>query len=160
MNWPSWLLWGFAATVVLTSIMSGSQGLGMTRMNLPYLLGTMLTPNRDRAKLAGIGIHFLNGWIFSLLYVAAFHAVGFAAWWLGALIGLVHSAFVLTAGMASLPGLHPRMANEQHGPAVVPQLEPPGFLALHYGPQTPISVVVAHAIFGGILGGFYSLGGG
>jgi hypothetical protein len=53
MNVGSWLLWGFVSTVVLTAILAGSQGLGMTRMNIPYLLGTMFTPNRDRAKLYG-----------------------------------------------------------------------------------------------------------
>ncbi|HYY35379.1 MAG TPA: hypothetical protein VE867_03300 [Candidatus Binatia bacterium] len=39
---------------MLESILAGSQGLGVTRMNVPYLLGTMFTPNRDRAKLIGI----------------------------------------------------------------------------------------------------------
>jgi hypothetical protein len=156
MNWGSWLLWGFVSTVVLTTIIAGSQGLGMTRMNLAYLLGTMFTANRDRAKLVGILVHFVNGWIFSLIYIAAFHAWGIAAWWLGALIGFVHASFVLTVGMPALPGLHPRMANEQYGPTVVRQLEPPGFLALHYGIQTPISVLIAHLVFGAILGAFYS----
>ena len=37
-NWSSWLLWGFASTVVLTTTLAGSQGLGFTRMNVPYLL--------------------------------------------------------------------------------------------------------------------------
>lgn len=69
MNWGSWLLWGFVSTVVLTTLMAGSQGLGQSRMNLPYLLGTMFTPNRDRAKVVGILVHFINGWLFSLLYV-------------------------------------------------------------------------------------------
>ncbi len=156
MNWGSWLLWGFVSTVVLTTIIAGSQGLGMTRMNLAYLLGTMFTANRDRAKLVGILVHFVNGWIFSLIYIAAFHAWGIAAWWLGALVGFVHASFVLTVGMPALPGLHPRMANEQYGPTVVRQLEPPGFLALHYGIQTPISVLIAHLVFGAILGAFYS----
>jgi uncharacterized membrane protein YagU involved in acid resistance len=156
MNWGSWLLWGFVSTVVLTTIIAGSQGLGMTRMNLAYLLGTMFTANRDRAKLVGILVHFVNGWMFSLIYIAAFHAWGIAAWWLGALIGFVHASFVLTVGMPALPGLHPRMANEQYGPTVVRQLEPPGFLALHYGIQTPISVLFAHLIFGAILGAFYT----
>ena len=155
MNWPSWLLWGFVSTVVLTAILGGSQGLGFTRMNLPYLLGTMITPNRDRAKLIGVVVHFVNGWMFSLVYVAAFHAWGLATWWLGALTGLVHALFVLTVLMPVLPAMHPRMANEQYGPTVVRQLEPPGFLALHYGMQTPISVVVAHIVFGAILGAFY-----
>jgi uncharacterized membrane protein YagU involved in acid resistance len=155
MNWGSWLLWGFASTVVLTSILAGSQGLGMTRMNVPYLLGTMITPDRDRAKLIGILLHFVNGWVFSLLYVAAFQAVGRATWWFGALIGFVQAIFILAVAFPALPALHPRMANEQYGPTVARQLEPPGFLGLHYGIRTPISVLIAHMIFGVLLGTFY-----
>lgn len=155
MSWGGWLVWGFAATVLLTAIMAGSQGLGLTRMNLPYLLGTMITPDRDRAKTIGVALHLVNGWVFSLVYVAAFAVWGGPAWWKGALIGLVHALFVLTAGMAALPGLHPRMASERRGPTVVRGLEPPGFLALHYGLRTPISVVLAHLLFGIVLGAFY-----
>jgi hypothetical protein len=36
------------------------------------------------------------------------------------------------------------------------QLEPPGFLALNYGFQTPVSVIIAHIVFGVILGAFYT----
>ncbi len=155
MSIPSWLVWGFAATVVLTTIMYATQSLGVTRMNIPYLLGTMFTPSRDRAKLIGVLMHFINGWIFSLIYVAAFHVWGGPTWWRGVIIGLVHASFVLAVGMPVMPALHPRMANEQYGPTVVRQLEPPGFFALHYGVRTPISVLAAHAIFGAILGTFY-----
>jgi hypothetical protein len=155
MNLSSWLVWGFAGTVVLTTVMAGSQGMRMTRMNIPFLLGTMLTPNRDRAKPIGVVMHLLNGWLFSLIYVAAFHAVGRPSIWFGMLIGAVHALFVLAVGMPILPGLHPRMASEQQGPTAVRQLEPPGFFAMHYGIQTPVSVLVAHLIFGAILGGFY-----
>ena len=87
--------------------------------------------------------------------MAAFHAIGRSTWWFGALIGLVQAIFVLTVALSILPALHPRMANEQRGPTVVKQLEPPGFLGLHYGIRTPISVLVAHAVFGAILGAFY-----
>ncbi len=158
MNAGSWLLWGFVATVVLTTLMAASQALHLTRMSLPYMLGTMLTPSRDRAKLYGFGIHVVNGWIFSLLYVLAFEAWGRASVPRGAAIGVVHAAFVLTAGMQILPGLHPRMASEAQGPTVTRQLEPPGFLALHYGVRTPVSVLVAHAVFGAVLGAFYAVG--
>lgn len=157
MNVGSWMLWGFVATIALTTLMAASQGLGLTRMSLPYMLGTMLTPHRDRAKLFGFGVHLVDGWIFSLIYVAAFHSWGIATWWLGALVGVVHAAFVLTFGMRFLPGLHPRMASEQQGPTVSRQLEPPGFLALNYGYQTPATVVVAHVVFGAVLGAFYAL---
>lgn len=157
MNVGGWLLWGFVATVALTAILSACQGLGMTRMATPYLLGTMFTPNRDRAKAVGLIAHFVNGWIFSLIYVFAFHSWGEATWWLGMITGLVHASFVLTAGLPLLPAFHPRMANEQQGPTVVRQLEPPGFLALHYGPRTPLAIVAAHLVYGAILGGFYTL---
>jgi hypothetical protein len=155
MNWGSWLVWGFASTVVLTTLVSGSQGLGLTRMSLPYLLGTMITPSRDRARVYGIGLHLMNGWIFSLVYVAAFHATHLFTWWFGAAIGLVHGMFVLVVAMPAMPGLHPRMASETRGPTVVRQLEPPGFMARNYGIRTPISALVSHVIFGAILGLFY-----
>jgi hypothetical protein len=155
MSVGSWLLWGFAATVVLTTIMAGSQRLGLTRMNIPYMLGTLVTPNRDRAKILGIAIHLVNGFLFSLIYVAAFHSWGSASIGLGALVGLVHALFVLAVGLPALPGMHPRMASESHGPEAVEQLEPPGFFGMHYGVQTPLSVLVAHLVFGGILGAFY-----
>lgn len=155
MNLLSWMVWGFASTIALTTILAGSQGLGVTRMNIPYLLGTIVTPNRDRAVVLGIAVHVVNGWIFSLGYVAAFHAWGGPSWWKGALIGAVHAAFVLAALMPALPGMHPRMASETQGPTAFRQLEPPGFLALHYGRRTPISVFVAHVLFGVILGTFY-----
>jgi hypothetical protein len=155
MSVGSWLLWGFVGTVVLTTIMAASQGLRLTRMNLPYMLGTMFTPSRDRAKLLGFVVHVANGWMFSLLYVVAFEAWGTATVWLGAAIGFVHAAFVLTAGMRIVPGLHPRMASEEQGPSVTRQLEPPGFLALNYGVRTPLTTLAAHLVFGAILGAFY-----
>jgi hypothetical protein len=156
MRWSSWLVWGFAATVVLTTVLAGSQGLGITRMNIPYMLGTIFTPNRDRAKVYGVLFHLLNGWIFSLVYVAGLHASGVFTWWFGAAIGFVHGSFVLAVGMPVLPGMHPRMASEIQGPTVVRQLEPPGFLAMNYGIRTPLSALVAHVIFGAVIGAFYS----
>jgi uncharacterized membrane protein YagU involved in acid resistance len=157
MNWHGWLLWSFVATLALTSVMAGSQGLHLARMNLPYMLGSMFTPSRQRAKVIGFVLHLLNGWIFSLAYVAAFHSWGRATWWAGAAIGLVQAIFVLTVGVSLLPSLHPRMASEEKGPTVTRQLEPPGFLALNYGYQTPVSVLLAHVIYGAILGAFYSM---
>ena len=157
MNLRSGVLWGFVGTVFLTGLMSGSQGLGLTRMSLPFMLGTMFTADRDRARLVGIGVHLLNGWLLAAIYAAAFHSWRRATWWLGTGIGLVHGLFVLLVVMPLMPGLHPRMANEQRGPDPTRQLEPPGFLALNYGRRTPISVILAHLAYGGILGAFYRL---
>ena len=156
MSWLGWLVWGFASTLVLTMLMAGSQSLGLTRMNIPHMLGTMFTANRDRALLYGVLLHMVNGWAFAMAYVGIFHATRTFGWWFGALVGLVHGAFVVTVLMPTMPALHPRMASELHGPTTVKQLEPPGFLGLNYGFRTPISVVIAHVVFGALLGGLYS----
>jgi hypothetical protein len=156
MNLGHALYWGFAGTIVLTTLMAGSRGLGLTRMDLPFMLGTMFTPNRDKAKWLGITIHTLNGWAFAFLYIAAFQLTGMSTWWFGAAIGLVHAMFILLVGVRLLPGFHPRMADELRGPDPTRQLEPPGYLALHYGRGTPITTIVAHVIYGAILGLFYT----
>jgi uncharacterized membrane protein YagU involved in acid resistance len=157
MNKRSVSLWGFVGTVVLTTILDGSQRLGLTRINFPFMLGTMLSPDRDRARLVGFGMHFVNGWIFASVYAAAFESWRRASWWLGSAIGLVHALYVLVVAMPALPAMHPRMANEQQGPTPTRQLEPPGFMALNYGRRTPLSVILAHLVYGGILGAFYQL---
>lgn len=157
MNTRSIGLWGFVSTLILTSLMAASQALGLTRMNLPYMLGTMVTPNRDRAKLLGFGMHLVNGWLFASLYAAAFQSWRRATWWLGAAIGLAHALVVLVATVPLLPGLHPRMASEEQGPTPTRQLEPPGFMALNYGRRTPLSVILSHLVYGSILGAFYRL---
>jgi uncharacterized membrane protein YagU involved in acid resistance len=159
MNASGILLWGFAATIVLTTIMSAAQWLGLTRMSIPLMLGTMFTGNRDRAPFVGFLVHLMNGWIFASVYAAAFEAWGRASWWIGAGVGLVHVAAVLVAMMPMMPGIHPRMASERRGPTPTRQLQPPGVLALNYGRRTPLVAVLAHLVYGAMLGAFDPLGG-
>lgn len=157
MDIGSWLVWGFAATLLLTSLMAGSQAVGWSRMNLPYMLGTMFTENRDRAKILGFLFHLANGWIFSLIYIATFQQLGEATWYWGAAIGFVHGTFVLVGLMPNLPAIHPHMADEQQPSITRARLEPPGYLGLNYGVETPISVMTAHIAFGILLGFFYRM---
>jgi hypothetical protein len=158
-NWTSWLLSGFVATLALSTLLATSQGFGLTRMNLPYLIGTFVIPQREKAKFYGFVVHLLLGWVFSILYVWIFETRHLANWWFGMLLGLAHALMVLTLGMSLMPGIHPRMASEQHGPNADRQLEPPGFMALNYGIRTPVSVFLAHAVFGAVLGSLYHLAG-
>ena len=157
MNVPSWLLWGFVATLALTILSMGAEGAGLTRMSYADLLGLAFTPNRDRAKVVGFATHMVLGLAYSLVYVLIFQAIDAAGWWRGSLLGIAQGFFVLIVVMKLLPALHPRMASEQSGPSAKRVLEPPGFLALHYGVQTPLVVLLSHGFYGAILGGFYRL---
>jgi uncharacterized membrane protein YagU involved in acid resistance len=146
------LLCSLLATAVLTTLLSGSQGIGLTRISLPFVLGSVFTPDRNRAYVAGFAIHFLNGWLFSLGYLEVFTTFGWSGWWEGAAVGLFHGIFVLVVLMPLLPNVHPRMATEDYGPSPTRQLEPPGFLALNYGRRTPVVTLLAHVVYGAILG--------
>ena len=155
MNLPSILLWGFAATVVLTTLTLAGQSLGLTRLDIPFIIGTMVTADRDRAKVIGYAMHLFNGWIVAVVYALFFENVHMATWWFGALIGSVQGVIVVVAILPLLPGVHPRMVSDFRGPEPTRLLEPPGFLSTNYGRATPFITILAHAIYGAILGTFY-----
>lgn len=156
MNIVNLILWGFAATIVLTTIMTGSKAFGITRIDLPFMLGTLFTSNRNNAPWIGFLTHLVFGWLFAFIYGAAFESSGNSTWWFGLSIGFVHGTFVLTVGLVVLNYIHPRMASPFQGPTPTKQLEPPGFLALNYGKGTPLITLLAHLIYGIILGVFYN----
>ena len=155
MNVPSILLWGFAATVVLTALTILGQSLGLTRIDIPFILGTMFSADRDRARVFGIAMHMVNGWLFAVVYALFFENMHTATWWFGALIGAAQGLFVVVALLPVLPGLHPRMVSDFRGPEPARLLEPPGFLAQNYGRLTAPVMLVTHAVYGGVLGMFY-----
>ena len=57
---------GFVGTLVLTTILRAASELRRTRIDLPFLLGTMVTADRKRAKALGYLMHFFFGFAFSL----------------------------------------------------------------------------------------------
>jgi hypothetical protein len=157
MNLNSVTLWGFVATLVLTTVMASSEGLGVSRISLPLMVGSIFTGNRGVANIVGFFAHLVFGWSFALVYALIFESWGRATWWSGALLGVFHGLIVLVGFMPLLPYIHPRMASEYQGPEPTRALEPPGFLGLNYGRRTPLITLLAHLIYGTIIGAFYHL---
>jgi len=149
------LVGGVVGTIVLTSGLRVAQELGVTRMDIPLLLGTIFTDRRDSASVIGYVIHFFNGLLFALAYYGVFRAVGHAGWLFGAALGLVHAA--LAGGLlltVLLPAVHPRMGTPWTDAEETPLLEAPGFLLANYGRRTVIWTLFGHIVFGAIVGGF------
>jgi hypothetical protein len=151
-NYGQLLLWGLLATVVMTTVLQASQGLGLSRLSLPFLVGTMLTARRGRANVLGFVMYALGGWVFEVIYLAFFIAIRHGNWWIGLLFGVAHGVVLLVAVLPLISYIHPRMANEYDGPTHTQRLEPPGFVGLNYGYRTPLSVVVAQAAYGVVIG--------
>ena len=151
------LIWGFAATAALSGVMFGAQRMGYSRLSIPFLIGTIFTGDRSAAHALGLVVYLLGGWLFAFVYYFIFASIGRAGWDLGLLIGAVHGAVLLVMLLPLLPYVHPRMASEYEGPIRGRRLQPPGFLALNYGYRTPLTTIVAHALYGLILGAMVSL---
>lgn len=146
---------GLAGTVVLTTLLRAAGEFGLTRIDLPFLLGTAVTSDRVRAKAVGYALHFVFGLLFALAYYAFFVVLGAAGVLLGAVFGLVHALFAGTALVnVLLPVVHPRMGTGFDAAGSAPLLEPPGFMLLNYGRETPLVNIVAHVAYGAIVGGF------
>jgi hypothetical protein len=149
---------GFAGTIVLTTTLRAANELNLTRIDLPFLLGTAFSTDRSRAKALGYLLHFVAGAAFALIYYLTFLAIGHSGWWLGAAFGVVHGVFSGTALVSTLlPLVHPHMGTPSTAAPSVALLEPPGFLMLNYGLQTPLVTLVAHVAYGALVGGFMSM---
>ncbi len=154
MDWQGWATFGFGATVALTAVLVAAQLAGLTRMDIPMMLGTVFVEDPDRARVVGFFIHLANGQAFALLYASAFSLLGEANLWLGGFFGGLHGFAALTLIVPLLPGIHPRMASTRAGPSARNVLEPPGLFGLNYGSETPLVTLVAHVLYGAFLGMF------
>ncbi len=154
------LVGGLLGTVVLTTMLRAASELRLTRMDIPFLLSTAFSGDRRRAKAIGYLLHFLAGLVFALVYWAAFSVLDEASWWLGGLFGLVHAAFAGAALVTVLlPVVHPLMGSNATSARSTPLLEPPGFMLVNYGSQTPVVSVAAHVAYGMIVGTVISVAG-
>ena len=154
------VVWGALAggAVGGTLVQAGvrlAQELGWTRMDIPFLLGTMFTENRRVAAVAGYFMHLVISLVFALLYAAVFLATGLTTWWFGLALGVVQAAFIGGA-MANLllPAVHPRMGTPWTDAEETPLLEPPGYLLFNYGRSTMLISLVLQLAFGAIVGAF------
>jgi hypothetical protein len=152
MDWAGWAIFGLIATAALTALMTGAQLAGLTRLDIPLMLGTIAVADPDRARVAGFFIHLVNGQAFALGYAAVFAALEEATWWSGAMLGALHGAVALLVIVPMLPGIHPHMASERAGLAAGAVVEPPGLMALNYGRETPLVTMLAHLAYGVALG--------
>jgi hypothetical protein len=151
---------GFLGTLVLTTTLRAANELRLTRVDLPFLLGTAVTSDRARAKAIGYLMHLVTGEVFALVYFGIFVSIDSSGWLLGAVFGLLHGVVSTTALVnVLLPVVHPRMGSTLSAADSHPLLEPPGFLMLNYGRGSPIAGLLAHIAYGAIVGGFVSIDG-
>ena len=144
---------GFLGTLAFSTLVKAASEMGLTRMDLPFLLGTIVTENRRKAKAIGYLFHFALGLAFAMMYVEFFELVGRSSWWVGALLGALQAVFISTVLVNELlPVVHPRMATTDTAANEYALIEPPGFLMRNYGRNTFLVTLIAHIAYGAIVG--------
>jgi len=126
-------LCGLIATIGLEIIRYTSFVLGGMPGNLPRLMGVLITDTFMQgpsfySDFAGWSYHFWNGACFGMIYTVL---LGKKSWWVGIIYGVVIGiGFLVSPAVKSL-GI--------------------GFMGMDM-PAMPFSVILAHIVYGGILG--------
>ena len=144
---------GVIGTLAMATIIKAAGELGLSRMDLALLLGTVASANRGKARAIGYVMHFALGIAFAEAYGALFTILGRSSWWLGALVGALHAIFISTVLVSVLlPVVHPRMATPDTAANEITLIEPPGFLMMNYGRTTFVVTLAAHIVYGALVG--------
>jgi hypothetical protein len=125
---------GAVATLALEAIRLPGFWLGFMPGNLPRLMGVLLldrfaTGPTLGSDIAGWAYHLWNGASFGLIYVLVF---GTCRRWAGALYGVLLGIGFMFSPVVAAMGV--------------------GFLGLEFSRGFPVTVTLAHAAFGGVLG--------
>ncbi len=143
----------------MATLLEMSRAWGISRMSLPFVFGAMVSSRRDRIAVFGFAMYFAGGLLFAYGYALLFISLGWATWWLGAIVGVLHGVFLLAVFLPSLPAIHPRMAASYDGPVSTEPARAARIFRSELRSAHPLVTLAAQAVYGAILGAFLPIGG-
>jgi len=133
-------------TMVALGVLMKRSGVPL-QMNVVRMWSTMLGLRGMPGQVAGWGIHLLVSAAFALPYAGIFRVGGAVkrSWRWGLSLGVIHW---MAAGLflATVPSIHPEIPEER--PA-------PGPFAANYGRADVLGFLLAHLVFGTVVGVLY-----
>lgn len=119
MNVIGAIIAGLIGTAVMTLLMTVAPMMGMPKMNVIGMLGTMVTADPGTATAAGTFGHFMMGVIFAIIYAALWTAgIGSPTALSGVVFGLVHG-IIAALMMPLMLRVHPRPPGMSTGPMML-----------------------------------------
>ena len=132
------VLAGWIATACFTGFLVFITKSGITNANMIVALGSLLTHGKQRAFQVGLIFHIFSGTFFGIFYTLFFVLIGKAGFGsiflFGLLMGLLHGVIVALALVASIADYHPIKE----------------YQTVNFG--IALAHVIAHVIFGGVMG--------
>jgi len=134
---------GWAVMVALVILL---RAVNATELNLSMIVGSLFTGQVSSGTwVLGFVLGLVISGLIALIYAAAFEGMRKSNWWLGLIGGAIHAA---------IGGLFFGWMSSFH-PAMPDLITPPGAYAANYGTVTVLAFIVAHLIYGMIVGGMY-----
>lgn len=110
---------GLLGTLVMTLLMYMAPRMGMPKMDIIGMLGTMFTASEGIARILGTLAHFMMGVIFAIIYALLWSlGIGSPTWLWGLIFGAVHGV-VAAVMMPVMTKMHPRPPQMESGPMLV-----------------------------------------
>jgi len=119
MNLFAVIVAGLIGTAAMTILMMLAPIMGLPKMDIVGMLGSMFTTQPGPAKLIGLIIHFMMGVIFAFIYALLWqNGLGSPSWVWGLIFGFVHG-IVAVVTMPMMMKTHPRPPAMQPGPKLM-----------------------------------------
>lgn len=132
------LLAGLIGTAAMTALMMLAPMMGMPRMKITSMLGTMFIEPSSAANIIGVMIHFVMGAVFGVIYGLLWDlGLGSASARWGIVIGLIHGILAMVT-MPIMMNMHPRP----------PEMQP--------GMGMAAGLLLGHAVFGLVVALLYA----
>ncbi|OGO69397.1 MAG: hypothetical protein A2Z49_04870 [Chloroflexi bacterium RBG_19FT_COMBO_56_12] len=119
MNIIGSIIAGLLGTLAMTLLMIMAPRMGMPKMDIIGMLGTMFTASEGAARVLGTPAHFMMGVIFAIIYSLLWSlGIGSPTWLWGLIFGAVHGVVVMVM-MPVVTKMLPRPPQIESGPLMV-----------------------------------------
>jgi uncharacterized membrane protein YagU involved in acid resistance len=99
---------GLIGTGVMTVLLYLAPSIGMTRVDIIGMLGTVFSPRRGLIPILGVIVHLAVGVVFAIVYALFWSAgVGVDIWYWGLIFGAAHG-LIATIAIPLMMWIHPR----------------------------------------------------
>ncbi len=148
-GWTGAIVWGIVATAAFTLFSMMGKAMGMTRMDLADLMGSMFVqPHTGASRMIGLTVHHVNGALLGIGYAYFLALTALPAGWLtGLLWGVILTPLAMLL-MSSIGAVHPAIRAGQQ--------DDPGTAGTNFGKMTPMGMLLGHLVYGVVLGALYA----
>ena len=139
------LIGGFFATAAMTMLMYAAPMMGMPKMDIATLLGSMFLSSPTPAFLVGMAIHLMMGTLlFPVIYHFTLQPVSGTGRSQGIVLGTILWAVANLMVMPMMGAVHPLVKSGM--------MPAPGLLMLNLGILAPMGSLMGHLLYGVVLG--------